>query len=217
MRIAQSVRLGAWLLIGFNLLMALGCVWIFMRMSPAIEVIIKRNTRSLEACGDMLVSLALEGQGPDHESDLRKTFISALNRARNNITEPGEPSTLDSIATHYEAALKGDASARRKTVSAITQLGEINRNAMVSADLRAKQFGNAGAWGVVFMAVLIFLVELIFKKTLFKKLVEPLQEVNAVMTAHQHGDRMRRCSGPDLPSDIRNLYDGINTLLDQKG
>ena len=36
MRLAQSVRLGAWLLIGLNLLMALGAIGILMRMAPAI-------------------------------------------------------------------------------------------------------------------------------------------------------------------------------------
>ena len=147
MKIAQSVRLGAWLLIGFNLLMALGCVWIFMRMSPAIEVIIQRNARSLEACADMLACLALNGQGSDHESDLRRTFVSALNRAQNNVTEPEEPSALEFIETHYEAALKGDPSARGITVSAVTQLGEINRKAMTSADLRAQTVRKRGCLG----------------------------------------------------------------------
>ena len=32
---AQSVRLGAWLLILLNLLMALGAIWVLMRMTPA--------------------------------------------------------------------------------------------------------------------------------------------------------------------------------------
>ena len=41
---------------------------------------------------------------------------------------------------------------------------------MKAADLRAKHFGNAGAWGVVFMAVMIFLVELIYKKRPFSRI-----------------------------------------------
>ena len=45
---AQSVRLGAWLLILLNLLMALGAIWVLMRMTPAIEEILSRNGQSLE-------------------------------------------------------------------------------------------------------------------------------------------------------------------------
>lgn len=216
MKIAQSVRFGIWLLIGLNLLMALGCIWIFVRMTPAIEVIIEQNARSLEACEEMLASLTLSGQDPTGELELRKTFVTALERAQKNITEPEEPLALDTIRSRYEKAFSGAKSARMETVAAITELARINREAMISADSRAKQFGNAGAWGVVFMSVVVFLAELIFKKTLFKNLIEPLEEINQVISAYRDGDGFRRCTGPDLSVEMRHLYDSINTLVENE-
>ena len=49
MRLAQAVRVGAWILVGLNLLMAVGAIGIFNRMAPAIAVIIERNERSINA------------------------------------------------------------------------------------------------------------------------------------------------------------------------
>ena len=63
MRLAQAVRVGAWVLMGLNLLMAVGAIALFNRMAPAIAVIIERNERSIGACVDMLASLA--GTGSD--------------------------------------------------------------------------------------------------------------------------------------------------------
>ena len=57
MSASKSVKFGAWLLIALNLLMAFGSIWVFMRMSPAIETIIARNAVSFEATEDMLAAL----------------------------------------------------------------------------------------------------------------------------------------------------------------
>ena len=215
MRIAQSVRMGAWLLIGLNLLMALGSIWIFMRMAPAIEVIIERNGLSLEACEEMLASLAMIGQDDHANRALEAKFLNALRRAQNNITEKEEPAALESIKTTYTNAFLRNRNAQRKTVSAITLLGKINREAMIVEDRRARQLGNAGAWGVVFMAVSVFFAGMLLKRTVSRNLVMPMEEIHEVISAHRAGDTMRRCTGPDLPRDVTLVYDGINQLLDQ--
>ena len=215
MRIAQSVRLGAWLLIGLNLLMAMGSIWIFMRMAPAIEMIIQRNEVSLEACEEMLVSLVMISQDTHANRELEKTFQNALRRAQNNITEKEEPAALESIEATYANAFLGSRGAQQETVGAITLLGKINREAMIAEDRRARQFGNAGAWGVVFMAVTVFFAGMLLKRTLSRDLVEPLEEIHTVITAHRTGDTMRRCTGPHLPRDVKHVYDAINQLLDQ--
>ena len=46
---AQSMKFGAWVMIGMNLLMAFGAIWVFTRMAPAIREILSRNARSLYA------------------------------------------------------------------------------------------------------------------------------------------------------------------------
>jgi len=215
MKIAQSVRLGAWLLIGFNLLMALGSIWIFMRMAPAIEIIIERNERSLEACEEMLASLAMISRNPPTDVMLKATFESAFKRAQNNITEKEEPAVLATIQADFADAFLGDRTALQKTVSAIVLLGKINREAMIAEDHRAQQFGTAGAWGVVFMAVTVFFAGMLFKRRILKNLVMPLVEIQDVLSAQRNNDTMRRCTGPHLPEDVKRVYSGINELLDQ--
>ncbi len=216
MKAAQSVRLGAWLLIGLNLMMALGSIWIFMRMAPAIEVIIERNERSLEACEEMLASLAMISHDAHADPALKTAFSDALQGAQNNITEKEEPAALESIKADYSRAFLGNETARRKTVAAIVLLGKINREAMIAEDRRARQFGNAGAWGVVFMAVSVFFAGMQFKRTVSRNLAAPLEEIHLVISAHRNGDALRRCTGSQLPADVKLVYSGINELLDRQ-
>jgi hypothetical protein len=214
MRLAQTVRLGAWILIGLNLLMAFGSIWVFIRMAPAIEVIIEQNERSLQACEKMLASLAMADNPEMDITRLQASFAAALKNAQNNITEKDEPAALDAIDQDYAGAFKKDAAARTRTVEAILLLGEINRDAMVRADKKARQLGNAGAWGVVFMASSVFLTGMLFLRALKKNLVMPLEEIDAVLTAHQRGDTLRRCTGPRLPKDVRRVFNNVNAFLD---
>ena len=216
MKLAQSVIIGAWILVGLNLLMAFGSIWVFMRMAPAIETIIDRNERSLKACEEMLSFLTLMTDNRAGNEGLENSFKEALKRARINITEMDEPVALQSITDHYHLAFQGDAAARQETVAGIVHLGEINRLAMVLADRKARQFGNAGAWGVVFMALAVFLVGLVFMRSLTRNLVKPLEEIYGVLTAYQAGDTLRRCSGADLPKDIHRIYTDLNALLDKE-
>lgn len=215
MRPAQSINVGAWFLVGLNLLMALGSIWVFMRMAPAIAVIIDRNQRSLHACEIMLASIALVSGSQAGEASLTAAFETALEQARGNITESREPDALAVISDRYQAAFQGDAAALRETIDAITHLGDINRAAMAEADRRAQQFGSAGAWGIVFMAVGVFVVGMIFMRTLTRNLVRPLEEIHSVMAAHRRGDIHRRCTGADLPWDIQQIYNGVNEFLDR--
>ncbi|MDH4318716.1 MAG: hypothetical protein OEV64_10025 [Desulfobulbaceae bacterium] len=215
MKIAQSVRLGVWMLIAINLLMALGSIWVFTRMSPAIEVIIDRNENSLAACEQMLAALALSGSEPGNEDEQRALFNEALQRARSNITEAEEPTAIASIEQSYVKALRGERLGLQNTVAAITLLGTINREAMIRADWKARQFGRAGAWAVVFMASGVFLAGMLFKRSLTRGLVIPLEEIHAVISARRSGDTMRRCTGTDLPKDVKIVFDDINEHLDR--
>lgn len=214
MRLAQAFRVGAWLLVGLNLLMALGSIVIFIRMAPAIAEITERNGRSLNACEDMLASLALVGNYTVEE-DPRANFMAALERAKNNITEAAEPAVLQAIESSAAAALNGDLQARGETVAAIVRLGNINSEAMVIADRRARQLGHAGAWGVVFMAICIFLAGMIFISCLARRVVNPLEEIHTVLAAHRNGETRRRCTGVNLVQDMRTVFNGINEILDQ--
>lgn len=219
MKLAHSVRLTAWFLIGLNLSMAFGSIWIFMRMTPAIEFIIDRNVTSLQMCEEMLAALAILDKNETAEKPavafIEESFKTALQRAQKNITEKDEPGIIQEIYRSYPQAFAGDSDALATTVKAIKQLGTTNRVAMVNADKKARHFGNAGAWGIVFMASGVFLMSMLFLRNLKKNLVYPLAEIHAVTTAFQHGDSLRRCTGSVLPREIHQLYREINKILDK--
>jgi hypothetical protein len=213
MKLARPVEFGAWFLIAINLAMAFGSIWIFMRMAPAIEGIISRNEASLQSCEDMLSAL-LMGKLNGDSSIIE--FREALAKADHNITEKEEPAVLAQIAACYEKAFDGDADSLLLAIRAIRELGSINREAMRQADTRAKQFGYAGAWGVVFMATGAFLVGMIFMRTLDRHLAEPIQEIDAVVTAFCQGEIMRRCTLRNPSAPVRQVFGHINELLDIK-
>ena len=215
MKLLTMVRLGALLLIGLNVLMALATIWVFMRMAPAIEIIIEQNERSLEACERMLVSLAISSGDGFEGRQLKISFQEALQTAQNNLTEAEESEALAMIDRNYREAFENDFQARRQTITAISRLAQINREAMVRADKRARQLGNGGAWGVVFMASAAFLAGLVFLRTLKRNLVKPLEEIYSVISAYRQGDTMRRCSGADMSRDIKTIFNGMNELLDK--
>ena len=216
MRLAQTVRLGAWLLISLNLLMAWGSIWVFIRMAPAIEVIIEQNQRSLQASELMLAALARRAVKGD-DPPLKASFIKALKNAQNNITENEEPIVLKRIAKNYLKAFDGDSTAIDETVNAILLLADINSHAMAVADEKAKQFGNAGAWGIVFMSTGVFLSGMLFIRSLKRSLLKPLEEMRSVLSAYRNGDKMRRCTGFNLPKDIKIIFNDLNEFLDQNG
>ncbi len=215
MKFSQSVKIGGWFLVSLNLLMALGAIWVFLRMAPAIRVIIDQNERSLQACENMLTVLAAGKADPERGESLQQLFTEALQRAENNITETDEPAALQAIRAHYDKALAGDEISAKKTIEAISALSEINRSAMIRADMKAQQFGSAGAWGIVFMAVAVFFTGMLVLRSQNRNLILPLEEIYSVIQARNNGDRLRRCSGAELPADIRRLYSEINDLLDR--
>ncbi len=215
MKLAQRIGLGAWILVTLNIVMAFGSIWVFMRMTPAIEIIIDQNERSLIACEEMLSNLAMANQSDKQLERLRSSFSKALERAKNNITEEEEPVAIKAIDDNYIQAFAGNTEGRTKTVSAIHHLSEINRSAMLKADRKAKQFGNAGAWGVVFMASAVFMAGMLFMRRLQKNVIKPLEEIHSVIQAIRMGDKMRRCTEADMPHDIKTIFSGINEVLDQ--
>jgi hypothetical protein len=195
--------------------MALGAIGILMRMAPAIAGIIERNERSLHACEEMLASLALVGSEGAIDDEQRVRFKAALKRAEQNVTEEGEAVAIKVLAANSPAVFAGDLAARKQTVTAIVQLAGINREAMNQAVKRARQFREGGVWGVVFMAICVFSVGLLFIRSLLRQVVKPMEELHAVITAFRQGETMRRCSGADISQDVRAVFHGINDILDQ--
>lgn len=210
MHIAKSIKIGLVLLIGLNLLMAMGAIWAFMRMAPAIEIIIERNEESLQACEEMLASLALL-----NNKNSKQTFMIALKRTENNITEPEEPAAIKAIQKSAIEVFQGNIDAKEETVNAILELTEINRQAMIDADLNAKKLGYAGAWCIVFMAIIIFYAGRLFYRTIRKNALIPLEEIYNVIQTQQQSGNLRRCTGIDPPQEVLFIFNGINEIIDK--
>lgn len=214
MRLANALIFGAWLIVFINLLLAFAAVGVFMRMTPAIADIISNNERSLQACEDMLVSLALYSD-PHDASAMHEKFKHALARAQANVTEPEEPAILKNIEEKVASLFSGNKNALVETIEAVARLSEINRKAMSEADTKAQQLGKGGAWGVVFMAIFSLIAGIIFIVNLKSKLLKPVEELRDVLMSHQKGETMRRCSGVNLSTDIKNIFGAVNRLLDR--
>ena len=219
MKPGQSVQLGARILLGLNLLMAFGTLWVFMRMTPAIKVILERNQQSILASEEMLAALAMSTPNSYASAEVNtnqalvNTFKAALKRSQSNVTEGQEPEILGTVNRHYLNAFSGDAQARAETIRALARLSQVNRDAMEMADYRVLE---AGAWGVVFMATLLFLVGMLFVRSLRKNLIQPLEEIHAVTQAVRNNDHMRRCTSThECPKDVRVIFTELNELLDQ--
>ncbi len=214
MKLLYSVRIGTLVLIFLNLLMAFGSIWVFLRMAPAIDSIIKKNTNTLVLCEKMLSSIAQSSEIEGNNAEFENTFSEALELARRNITEAGEPEAIAAISDNYKKAFAGEREAISLTISAIIELSSLNKKAMVLEDKKARKLGSGGAWGVVFMATIVFTVTLLLVRGLRRTTVSPLEEINAVVQANLRGDTMRRCFGTGIPKDVKVLYDGINDILD---
>ena len=217
MRVSHSVKLGLWVIIVGNIVMALGSIWAFGRMTPAIEQIIDRNARSLYSGEQMLRVLATIAIDTVLNESAAYEFEKALFQAEKNITEEEEPVAIAAIYTYYKGACHANRDSLQKTVSAVVKLCEINRAAMIVADKQARQFGFAGAWAVVFMAVAMFLSGMIYLGALKKNVLIPFEEIQSVFTARKKGDTIRRCGGRDLSRDTAQLYGMINDHFDRLG
>ena len=176
-----------------------------MRLSPVSGESNARNLRSLAACEDMLSALLKE----DAEA-----FTRSFKNAENNVTEGEETAALNTISHHSQEAFSGNKAARHQVITALNALSQINRNAMETAAAKVSRFGAAGAWSVVFMALTMLLLTLIFKHRLMRNVLFPLQEIDQVLECRRNGDLIRRCSGTDLTGDIKRIYNNLNDTLD---
>jgi nitrogen fixation/metabolism regulation signal transduction histidine kinase len=214
MQLRRNFLLSVGTLVALNVLLAFGAIGLLTRMSPAIGRILQENIYSHEVAEEMLALVAQPARGL--MSDTRQLlFERALQRARNNITEPEEIAVLERITQQYSAALAGEESAVMAVVQALQRLIAINRRAMISADQEARRLGAAGPWVAVVIAVVSFVISLLVIHRLERFVLNPLIELYDVLEAVRAGNHHRRCRVSEAPEEIRRVLSAVNSLLDQ--
>lgn len=214
MRSDRQLSLSVSIVIGIGVAIALAAIPLFGRMAPAIEDILEENVASSEAVESMLSALA---ELPHSPAAARRTFDEAFASARRNVTEQHEGPVLLRIEQLAPAAFGGDQDSAHQLVAEVRTLGGINRQAMVTADESAKRLGIAGAWTMVALGAVGFVVGLFTERRLRKRLLVPLGEIHDTLRAASAGDRLRRCTPPSATcSDLEEIMTWINHLLDRQ-
>ena len=180
----------------------------FQRLEPFVSTLNSSNTETLYYAEQMLLSISTK-------KDLAE-FEKNLNKAKNNITEPGEKEILDEIADNYLPAFKGNKKIEEETVEELAELSRINRVAMEQAGIRAKKMQTVGIWIIIFPSIFIWIIGLTLLARLKRTFIKPIQELNDVIFDYNSGNHMRRCPSYTVSKDLQKLYDGINRILDGK-
>ncbi len=70
---------------------------------------------------------------------------------------------------------------------------------------------------MVFMALIILAVTLVFITTIRHRVLAPLVEIHNVLISARRGDHFRRCGGVTTPPrEMLAVYQIINALLDER-
>jgi hypothetical protein len=216
MNLTRSLRLAFALLLATHLLMAFGAVALLARMKPAIQRIIDENAYSLEAVEEMMAVLA-EANGAPVEEPSAERYRAAHARAATNVTDPRELPVLEALARDLDGTLEGDPRTRRASVESLKALGTINRDDMLRTDRSAQQLGSAGAWAVVFLALLTLVGALVAIRRLDHRVLHPIEELYEVVHRSHRGDAHRRCRpGLGAASELGEIMQTMNTLLDER-
>jgi nitrate/nitrite-specific signal transduction histidine kinase len=202
-------------LVILNIVLAFGAIALLARMGPAIERILEENVFSIVAAEEILSAVAATGSAPATDEE-RRAVESALERAERNVTENEERPVLEQLRARLEPALSGGDQARREAVSDVQELIGINRRAMNRVDAEARRMGSAGAWAVVLLGILSFTLSLLAMGLLNRRILQPLEELHAVLEAVGRGDPLRRCHTGDAPIEVRQVTNGVNRLLDER-
>lgn len=205
-------------LLVLNVLLAFGAIGLFVRMGPAIGNILEDNVYSIVAAEDILAVMAQprpEGSSVFSRNE-REDVMSAIERARNNVTEDAEVPVLDRIERELPRALDGDTEARRALAGQLQVLIQVNREAMVAVDREAQRLGRAGAWSAVVVGFVSLVLSLIVLARLRSRLLLPLVEIRDVLLDAQSGGR-RRCRPRPAPLEVRRIAEMTNRLLDERG
>lgn len=202
-------------LVVLNLVLAFGAIGLLARMAPAVERILQENVYSIEAAEVILAELA-EAESRVLPPEVQERIRQALDDAKLNVTEPEEQQVIADLADELEKANAGTSGSRQRLVNGLRFLIQINRDAMRSAGERAERLGRAGAWAAVLIGFVSFLLSLIVLSRFDKRFLRPLVDLFEVLESAKQGNRLRRCRPSQAPSEVVQVTQLVNHLLDER-
>ena len=208
MNLSKRIYLYFIILLICSTIITVAGIYGFQQLEPSIKLLNSSNIQSLYYTEQMLTSISAKKN--------LKLFEKNLQLAEKNVTEHGEKNIIDKIASEYSLAFEGNKALEEQTINDITELAKINRLAMEQAGRRAKQQQAIGIWIVLFPSVFIWIIGIALLKRLDRIYIKPIQELNDVIFEYNKGNFMRRCPSRTATKDLQKLYDGINTILDNR-
>ena len=208
MNLSRKIYLYFIILLICSTIIAIAGIYGYQRLEPFVNTLNSANTQSIYYAEQMLSSISTK-------KDLKR-FEENLLKAQNNITESGEKEALEKIADNYMPAFKGNKKVEDKTIDEIAEFSKINRVAMEQAGTKAKKQQAIGIWIILFPSVFIWIIGIALLKRLDTTYIKPIEELNDVIFEFNKGNFMRRCPSITVSKDLQKLYDGINTILDNK-
>lgn len=189
-------------------------IGLFIRMSPAIDTILRENDFSVVAVEGMLTSLLYSHTGQYH-STAASAFESAYQAALQNVTEPGEAEALERINRFRTGAFAGDQRSLEIVVAELGTLADINRRAMRRGDQAAHRLGAAGAWGVAMLGIFGFGIIVLFMRRIQRQVILPILDIHDTVRGAARGAPGRRAGpAPGAPEEILIVQRNVNALLD---
>jgi len=214
MEFKRDMYLGMGALVLSLIIVCVGSVWLFARMSPAIGHVLDENDESLEAVEQILAVFAQAGPDSVNPSVVDQCN-KQLERVRNNITESGEHAEIETIDRAWTRAMAGDASSRKQVVEALMRLASVNRHAMHEANQQAQRLGPSGAWAVTLLCVFGVASGLLVIRKVQQRILVPIDELTQVLNAVHAGDVYRRCTIAGAPQTLTTVMRSINAVLDR--
>jgi hypothetical protein len=193
------------------ILLGLGAVSLFNRMSPAIERILAENVVTLVATEEMLVALADPALSPE---EAKTRFAAGLQRAKDNLTEEAEAPLIADLDRLWLRALDDPRGIiRGRVLEKLLALSEVNRRSMEEEDAAARRLGLAGAWAVVVVSLVILGMTLVLTRRLEQRVVGPLVALAERAAQIRAGDVYIRCPEAGAP-ELEEISRVLNQLLD---
>jgi NtrC-family two-component system sensor histidine kinase KinB len=162
----------------------------------------------------------------------RARFDAALERARGNITEPGEREVVDDIRTirsryyaAFDRAIESGRTAAREYFteleplfnqlrSRVDDLLHLNQEAMRGKSTAAERVARRWFVSTLVLATLLIVTSLLVATTLARRVVEPLKTLTAATERFSNGDLDAATPAITSPTELRDLATSFTRMAD---